>query len=186
MSEALLDAMPPGGWTTDDLDRMPVSNTRYELTDGALTVSPSPSNLHQMLLIKLGARMDAEVPEPYTVTGDVEIRFARQLTRIPDLMVVQTEQPSRHWFAPAEVLVAVEIESPGNHIEDRTTKPAIYARFGIPQYWRIEPEPLRVTTYRLGEGDTYHETGTGDRLTVTEPFELDVPLADLLPRWARR
>jgi Uma2 family endonuclease len=84
------------------------------------------------------------------------------------------------------VLVAVEIESPGNHIEDRTTKPAIYARFGIPQYWRIEPEPLRVTTYRLGEGDTYHETGTGDRLTVTEPFELDVPLADLLPRWARR
>ena len=74
MSEALLDAMPPGGWTTNDLDRMPVSNTRYELTDGALTATPSPSNLHQMLLIKLGARMDAEVPEPYTVTGDVEIR----------------------------------------------------------------------------------------------------------------
>ena len=64
MSEALLDAMPPGGWTTNDLDRMPVSNTRYELTDGALTATPSPSNLHQMLLIKLGARMDAEVPEP--------------------------------------------------------------------------------------------------------------------------
>jgi len=186
VSEALLDAMPPGGWTTNDLDRMPVSNTRYELTDGALTATPSPSNLHQMLLIKLGARMDAEVPEPYTVTGDVEIRFARQLTRIPDLMVVQTQQPGRHWFAPAEVLVAVEIESPGNHIEDRTTKPAIYARFGIPQYWRIEPEPLRVTTYRLGEGDAYPRDRNRDRLTVTEPFELDVPLADLLPRWARR
>lgn len=116
----------------------------------------------------------------------VEIPFARQLTRIPDLMLIRSDAPERHWFAPAEVVVAIEIESPGNHIEDRTTKPAIYARFGIPHYWRIEPHPLTVTTYRLGEGDTYHETGRGDRIRLNEPVELDVPLVDLLPRWARR
>ncbi len=186
MSEALLDVMPSGGWSTDDLDHMPVSNIRYELTDGALTVSPSPSNLHQSLAGMLFARLVGQTPESYVATQAVEIRFARQLTRIPDLMIVQSEQPERHWFAPAEVLVAIEIESPGNHIEDRTTKPAIYARFGIPHYWRVEPEPLRVTVYRLGEGDAYHETGAGDRLNVTEPFPLDLPLVELLPRWARR
>jgi hypothetical protein len=46
MTEPLLE-MPAGGWTVDDLDAFPESNRRYELTDGALTVSPSPSSLHQ-------------------------------------------------------------------------------------------------------------------------------------------
>jgi Uma2 family endonuclease len=186
MTEALLDAMPVGGWTTEDLDRMPVTNVRYELTDGALTVSPSPSNTHQNLSGLLLARLVAEVPPGLVAAQAVEIRFARRLTRIPDLMLVRSDEPGRHWFAPAEVAVAIEIESPGNHIEDRTTKPAIYARYGIPHHWRIEPQPLTVTTYRLGEGDTYHETGRGERLRVSEPLELDVPLVELLPRWARR
>ncbi len=186
MTEALLDTMPAGGWATDDLDRMPVSNVRYELTDGAMTVSPSPSNLHQAIAVRLAAHLEDVAPDRVIVASAVEVRFARQLTRIPDLMLVGTDEPARHWFAPSEVLVAIEVESPGNHIEDRTTKPAIYARFGIPHYRRIEPEPLKVTTYRLGEGDVYHETGSGDRLAVTEPMELDIALTQLLPRWARR
>jgi Uma2 family endonuclease len=184
MSEPLI-AIPPGGWTVDDLDELPVSNYRYELTDGALSVAPSPSNLHQMLAIRLGAALDAILPEPFAMAGAVDIRFARQLTRIPDLMVVRSEDPGRHWFAPAEVAVAIEIESPGNHVEDRTTKPAIYAQFGIPHYWRIEPSPLRVTTYRQGRGDAYAPTTTGDRIAVAEPFAVDLDLTALLPRWAR-
>ena len=103
-------------------------------------------------------------------------------------MLVRSDDPGRHWFAPAEVVVAIEIEIEflGNHIEDRTTKPAIYARFGVPHYWRIETKPLQVTIHRLGDGDTYHEVGRGDRLKVNEPLELDIPLNDLMPRWARR
>lgn len=185
MSEALVDEMPTGGWATDDLESMPVSNVRYELTDGALTVSPSPSNLHQIMAVRLAAFLEDTAPEPLAVAPAVEVRFARQLTRIPDLMVVRSDDPGRHWFAPSEVLVAVEIESPGNHVEDRITKPAIYARFRIPSYWRIELEPLRATVYALGHGDTYHEVSSGSRLAVSEPFATDLSLVDLLPRWAR-
>ncbi|MGH3995544.1 MAG: Uma2 family endonuclease [Pseudonocardiaceae bacterium] len=116
----------------------------------------------------------------------MEIRFGRQLTRIPDILVVRSEQPGRYWFAPSEVLVTVEIESPGSHLEDRTTKPALYARFGIPHYWRIELDPPSVTTYGVGHGDRYRVTGVGDHLKVTEPFDVDIPLADLLPRWTGR
>lgn len=184
MSESLLESTPGGGWTTEDLDRIPVSNIRYELTDGALTVSPSPSNLHQALAVRLASRLDALAPPDLAVAVAVQIRFAPRLTRIPDLMLVRSDQPGRHWFAPAEVVVAIEIESPGNHIEDRTTKPAFYAQFGIGSYWRIEPEPLRVSTYRLEAA--YEETYAGDRLRVSEPFDVDIELVELLPRWARR
>ncbi|MGB6163882.1 MAG: Uma2 family endonuclease [Pseudonocardiaceae bacterium] len=185
MIDALL-VVPSGGWTVDDLDALPESHHRYELTDGALTVSPSRSSLHQSVAARLGVHLEALAPEPLAVTQAVEIRFGRQLTRIPDVLVLRSDQPERHWFAPSEVLVAVEIESPGSHLEDRATKPALYASFGIPRYWRIELEPLLVSVYGFGHGNAYQLIGTGPRLTVSEPFSVDIAVADLLPRWAGR
>jgi hypothetical protein len=44
----------------------------------------------------------------------VEIRIGRQLTRMPDVLVIRSEQPGRHWFAPSEVLMTVAIESQGS------------------------------------------------------------------------
>lgn len=185
MTDPLL-VIPPGGWTVDDLDALPESHHRYELTDGALTVSPSPSSLHQSVAARLLVHLESAAPEPLVVTQAVEIRFGRQLTRIPDVLVVRSDQPGRHWFAPSEVLAAVEIESPGSHLEDRATKPALYARYGIPHYWRVELDPPMVTTHRIGHGDCYQVVGAGPRLTVTEPFSIDIAVADLLPRWAGR
>jgi Uma2 family endonuclease len=185
MTEAHTITMPPGGWTVDDLDSWPESHVRYELTDGALTLSTSPSSLHQAVSGRLFARLDEIASPPFVVTQAVEIRFNRQLTRIPDLLVVCSDEPGRHWFAPSEVKLAIEIESPGSHVEDRVTKPALYARHGIPHYWRLELNPIRVRVHHLVEGDFYREsTGSGERLTATEPFGVDLPLTDLLPKWA--
>ncbi|MBV8543059.1 MAG: Uma2 family endonuclease [Pseudonocardiales bacterium] len=115
--------IPSGGWTVEHLDAPPESRYRHELTDGALTVAPSSSSPHQAVAMRLGVRLEALAPEPLIVTQAVEIRFGRQLTRVPDVLVVRSDQPGRHWFAPSEVLVAVEIESPGSHREDRATNP---------------------------------------------------------------
>lgn len=186
MTEAPAISMPPDGWSVDDVDAWPETHLRHELTDGALTVSPSPSSLHQAVVMLLGARLDASAPADLAVTQAVEIRFGRRLTRIPDLLVVRSDEPARHWFAPAEVLLAVEIESPGSHTEDRVTKPALYARHGIPHYWRIEVAPLRARVHVLGEGDVYREISGGEeRLTAADPFPVDIALHEVLPGWAR-
>lgn len=179
-------ARPVDGWTVEHLDRWPESHVRYELTDGALTVSPSPSSLHQAIALRLGARLDDLSPAGLAVTQAVEIRFGPQLTRIPDLLVVRSDDPGRHWFSPAEVLLAVEIESPGSHVEDRIVKPAIYAAHGIPSYWRIELGPIRARRYGPDGTDGYRELDCPvDRVVADEPFAVDVPLAGLLPGWAR-
>ncbi len=185
MTEPVL-MIPAGGWSVDDLDAFPESHHRYELTDGALTVSPSPSSLHQAVAARLLVRLEGSAPEPLAVTQAVEIRFGRQLTRIPDVLVMRSNQPGRHWFAPSEVLVAIEIESPGSHLEDRATKPALYASYGIPHYWRIELGPPLVSTYSIGHGGSYQMTGTSPRLSVSEPFAIDLAVAELLPGWAGR
>ena len=58
-----LVTVPPGGWTIEHLDAWPESHLRHELTDGALTVSPSPSSLHQVvagaLMMALGEQASA-------------------------------------------------------------------------------------------------------------------------------
>lgn len=177
---------PAGGWTVEDLDRWPESQVRYELTDGALTVSPSPSSLHQAVSARLCTRLDDAAPPGSAATGAVEIRFGPQLTRVPDLLVVRSDEPGRHWFAPFEVALAVEIESPGSHVEDRVVKPALYASHGIPAFWRIELGPIRARRYGPDGAGGYRELDCPvDRLVADEPFALDVALRDLLPGWAR-
>ncbi|ANY05680.1 Uma2 family endonuclease [Pseudonocardia sp. HH130630-07] len=178
---------PADGWTVEDLDRWPESQVRYELTDGALTVSPSPSNLHQSVSGLLFARLAADCPPGLAAAQAVEIRFGPQLTRIPDLAVVRSSEPGRHWFSPSEVLLAVEIESPGSHVEDRIVKPALYAGHGIGSFWRIELGPIRARRYGPDPaGDRYRELDCPvDRLVADRPFAVDVALRDLLPAWAR-
>lgn len=182
MSEPLL-ATPADGWTTDDLDQLPVSNYRYELTDGALTVPPSPTGLHQYICARLTLALESQAPAGIAVTQAVEVRFAHKLTRIPDVLAVTSTDLSRHWLAPDEVVLAVEVESPGNHIEDRTTKPAIYAQFGIPHYWRIDPRALTVTAYRLDPDPNNNRVAEpSERLVAHEPFPATLAVSDLLPR----
>jgi Uma2 family endonuclease len=186
VDEAWMLVPPIGGWSTRDLDAWPVSNRRCQLTDGALTVLPSLSGLHQAVVMLLFSRLDPTVPPDLAVIPAMKIRFDRQLTRIVDLLVVPVPDPARHWFAPDEVLLAIEIESPGSHVEDRFMKPALYAAHGIPHFWRIELDPIRVRLYRLGSDEASRQVGSSDeRISVDEPFPVDVALTDLLPRWAR-
>lgn len=62
---------PPGGWTVDDLETFPPDGRRYELLDGVLIVSPSPSNAHQIIAGRLMAALARF--EPHEVVLAVEI-----------------------------------------------------------------------------------------------------------------
>lgn len=58
-------------------------------------------------------------------------------------------------FAPEDMLLAVEVASPSTVTQDKTLKAEVYARAGIPTYWRIElDEGPILYVYELN-GDTY-------------------------------
>jgi hypothetical protein len=52
----------PGGWTADDLDRLPPSSPRFELIDGALVMRSPQTSFHSRVMrrpanaIELAAR----------------------------------------------------------------------------------------------------------------------------------
>lgn len=85
-----------------------------------------------------------------------------------------------------DVLLAVEVVSPGSVTTDRITKPAQYAAAGIRSLWRVETRPeLSLTAYALVSGErVYTEVGTwttGQTAQLSEPFAVEVAVDDIVP-----
>lgn len=177
---------PPGGWTTDDLDELPEDGHRYELIDGMLIVPPSPTSPHQKLATKIETSLEASCPQELVVLQGVEVRISQRRSLTPDVLVVTAEADGRgpSKFRPHEVILAIEIVSPGSTTMDRVTKPALYAQAGIPYYWRVETESgVVVHTHRIDPAaEVYRETGSFDSVVeVAEPWPLRLPVKEIIP-----
>jgi Uma2 family endonuclease len=105
--------------------------------------------------------------------------------RAPDLVVVRAEGPENRVVAE-EVLLAVEIISPGSRKIDTHLKPFEYSEAGIPHYWVVDLDPPvpSITVYGLGapdDGYVESQTATGV-LVVQEPLELEIDIEALVVR----
>jgi len=147
--------------TSDEYDALP-ENPRRELVDGVISMMATPTPWHQRVSRRVANTLEGLLPPELYVTGEVEIRLGEKLRRNPDVMVVRAEGFSLHVprVLPEQVVLAVEVVSPGSETRDRIAKPREYARAGIEHYWRIETEPqVAVNTFRLGDGNRYVQTG---------------------------
>ncbi|WP_328342762.1 Uma2 family endonuclease [Micromonospora sp. NBC_00421] len=189
MTAALRSDQPPeGGWTTDHLDALPEDGRRRELLDGVLILPVSPTRIHQTIAGRLMVALEEECPDDYDVTQAVEVRINRTRSFIPDVLVTTStaaaREPSR--YEAHEVVLAVEIVSPGTRSIDRVLKPTLYAQAGIPFYWRIEVEDdgLVVHTYKIDAvNEAYVETGRWTKFVDTgEPFPVNLSVARITPR----
>lgn len=177
---------PYDGWTTDDLDKLPVDGIRRELVDGVLLVTPSPVYSHQYAAGLLFYTLKEACPPTLAACLGVEIRINRKKAFIPDVMVVTREAAERdpRMFRADEVVLAVEIVSPTSISIDRVLKPSLYAGVGISSYWRIEPtEDYRLHAYDLKPGsDVYTEAGEFDgAVSLERPWPIRFDLEAIRP-----
>ena len=93
------------------------------------------------------------------------------------------ERVAKGMLLPHEVLLVVEIMSPGTMTTDRYTKTGEYAEAGIPFYWRLEQRAkLELHAYELVPGKPLYrlaEVHAGQYVT-TAPFELSFDIQALL------
>jgi Uma2 family endonuclease len=143
--------------TIDDLEQLPDDDNRYELLEGELVVSHAPSLDHQDITVNivdllLNYLKSHPLGKIYPTPGIV---FDHHNAVIPDLVWVSHERRAaivEHGFIAAPELL-IEIVSPGesNARRDRTTKREVYGRFGVEEYWIVEPERQAVERYNLSE-----------------------------------
>jgi Uma2 family endonuclease len=190
-----IDIKVPMVMTPEEYDALP-EGFGAEIVDGVLHPVNRPTSYHQLVLDELGHALKSRVPRDLVVLREVAIRFmdAPLHERHPDLVVARRSgfDPFASKLRPDQVLLVVEVVSPGSETADRIQKPAEYAFYGIPFFWRVEiqraPVPsestLTIHTFR-------HEEGVYRRIEVFGPTAVisvpglewaEVPVADLIPR----
>jgi Uma2 family endonuclease len=138
---------------------------RYEISpEGVLSVMPPPGYAHAIIATRLmGWLLAAGIPAERIAQGvglRITSRAGGEGGRIPDLIVWSAEQADGVWLPVADVLLVVEIVSPGSEGVDLVTKRREYADAGIPQYWTVDQDaPQTVTMHRL-HGDGYRPQAT--------------------------
>jgi Uma2 family endonuclease len=178
---------PPGGWTADDLDRLPPEAPRFELIDGALIMMSPQTSFHSKVMWRLAAAIQDAAPGHLQIEIEMTVTLGRRQRPEPDIVVVDAPvQAKRTSYLPEEVVLAVEIVSDESEERDRLTKPLKYAQAGIRHFWRIENEkdlPV-VHVYELDETTgAYVATGIyRDQLKVSVPFSMDIDLTKLYHR----
>lgn len=180
---------PPGGWTAEDLDRLPpAAPRRVELIDGALVVRSPQTIFHSLVTHTLTSRLREAAPDGFGAAPEMTVRIGERQRPEPDIVVYRKDpdapvQGRRTSFRPEEVALVVEVVSEESQERDRTTKPLKYAEAGIPHFWRIEEEkghPV-VHVYELDvTTGVYVATGiVRDQLKLAVPFTLDIDVKAL-------
>ena len=146
---------------------------RVELLEGEVIMSPAPMPIHQIILRNLMRLLDkyVEVNKLGEVLfAPVGVRLAEDVVVQPDLLFIpqakMAELIGEQNIEGAPALV-VEILSPGTAHHDRHNKLLLYARYGVAEYWIVDPENKAVELYIL-DGETYRVSGiylSGDAVT---------------------
>jgi Uma2 family endonuclease len=180
---------PAGGWTADDLDRLPNLPPHTELIDGSLVFVSPQTLFHSRAVDFFKWQLESVAPEELEVVREFTIDIDRWNRPEPDVTVVQgdsVEDASQTRFPAESVLLAIEVVSPDSIARDRDAKPAKYARAKIPHYWRVENNEGRAVVYVFElEPATGQYTSTGifhDRMKVSVPFPIDLDLTQIRPR----
>ena len=165
MSAEAVGIHMPAVVTLEDLAAMNAADAnghRYETSpEGVLSVMPPRDSEHAMIASRIFAWLIMAGWPADQVLQVAGIRIAGTGGvggRIPDLSVWRKPPPSGVWLAVTDLLLAVEILSPGSEDMDEVTKRGEYARAGIPQYWVVDRDAAQtVTLNRLQPDSTYAE-----------------------------
>src|SRR5256714_3892611 len=125
---------PPGGFIIDDLDDMDDLGHGVELISGGLVVNARPIVWHTTVMLNLWRALADQAPKECRVLVEQGV-FVDDGTRPePDVLAIRASavNPDVSTFTGADVILAVEIESPGSERRDPRDKPPPYPQARAP------------------------------------------------------
>lgn len=163
-----------------------------ELVDGRLIMSPRPRSDHNHAIDELTHQLRNQLPDDLETIHDIDVDLELAppdqpgFCRRPDLIVVDRAARLRQRAdggvtRASDVVIVVEVVSPGSRRTDHRHKRDEYADAGIPHYWILDvDEPVSLLApHAAGElGYTGAEV-TGTFRTPT-PFPIVIDLDALL------
>jgi Uma2 family endonuclease len=162
---------------------------RVELIEGEIFQLSPPSPPHAVATDKSAKAVETAFGPGYYARVQQPLSLGRRSDPEPDVAVV-TGSPDDYLAGhPDTALLVVEV-SFRTLGTDRTTKAALYARYGIPDYWIVNLHDQQVEVLRdpgqLPDGTFGYRSRTvvpshGAVRPVARP-EAEIPVASLLPK----
>ena len=169
-----------------DLERAPEDGRRYELYDGEVLVVPSPLLRHQDAAANIFELLHSHARRygGKALIAPIDIVFSEFDVMQPDVVFFRDSR--RHLLRRDEAIRAapdlvVEVLSPSTERNDRGRKMQAYARFGVPEYWIVDPYEKAVEVHQLSEGRFWLEqkAEAGDAVRSPTLSELEFPAASI-------
>ncbi|MCL6521399.1 MAG: Uma2 family endonuclease [Firmicutes bacterium] len=159
----------------DHLRQLPEDGRRYELAEGVLWASSPPRERHQRVVARLVAWLDGlgraglgrVYPAPFDVVLSEETVFQ------PDVLFVREEHrgvvTEENVQGPPDLVV--EVLSEATRECDLGLKLRLYAHYGVPETWIVDPDGRSVRIFRRGpEGRYVEETTVRPGQALTSPL----------------
>jgi Uma2 family endonuclease len=163
-----------------------------EILDGQLYTQPRPTGPHALAAAGLGAELFGPFhqgrggPGGWWILPEPELHLLRDTeVDVPDLAGWRRERmpciPAGHRFEIGPNWVC-EILSRSTEGKDREIKMPIYARYGVPYAWLLDPRTKTIDAYALDQ-DRWRDMGrfSGDAAVRIPPF--DAVAIDLAVLW---
>lgn len=145
---------------------------RWEIIDGvAYAMSPAPSKSHQLISGNLFRQIAVHLHgKPCkTFYSPFDVRLTENLNQRdnyidtvvqPDIIVVCDPDKLEERGCKGAPDLVIEISSPSTGAYDLTVKYDLYQRFGVKEYWIVNPTEQSVMVFKLQEDGLY---GAPDR-----------------------
>lgn len=176
----------------DDVRRMVEAgilgeDERVELVEGELIAMSAKGFAHDRVKNALVAQCNRSLPAEVYVAVESTLQLSRSVMLEPDILVARRADvvPSPQGFATVDgpkVLLAIEV-AVSSLAYDRGRKAALYARFGVPEYWVIDANERCAWVHVRPDGDSYAEVAAVARDGTLHPqaLELAALSIDLAP-----
>lgn len=144
--------------TYDDYAALPDDGKRYQVLDGELVMTPSPSLRHQRIVFRLAKILDRHVSAlslGEVFISPIDCILDTWTVLGPDVVFVAaggSDVLTRRAVEGAPTLV-VEVLSPSTASIDRSKKRSLYAEHGVPHYWIVDPDAITLESLSLAGAD---------------------------------
>ncbi|MFV1974271.1 MAG: Uma2 family endonuclease [Candidatus Scalindua sp.] len=159
---------------------------RYELLDGEFYMVPSPNEAHQRVSGNLGFLLRQHVRESglgFVYDAPFDVVLSVEDVVQPDILYISKERANivtENNVSGSPDLV-VEVISSSSAKRDREIKSKIYSKYGVKEYWIVNPIVSNIEVRSLKDGlfETVSTYDKGDILTSQVIPDLKINLREV-------
>lgn len=139
-------------FTYQDYLELPEDGQKHEIINGELLMTPAPQVIHQIISANIMDELRAFVKKTnlgLVLCAPVDVVFSETAVVEPDILFISKKNAAiageKNISGAPDLLI--EIISPSSGYYDMVEKKDLYEKFGVKEYWIVDPKKRWIEIY---------------------------------------